>query len=486
VLRVRTIYASTAASAARYYAGPDRGYAGYVDPEGTQEAPGHWTGRQAADLGLTGPVVAADLEALLSGHDPKTGATLGAPFVDRFTNHGTLIQAVAGYDATFSAPKSVSVWWGLTGDQAVLDAHDSAVAAVLGHLERYGCTTRVRVNGTRSFPDANGLTMATFQQSTSREDDPQLHTHAVISSKVQAPNGRWYALDAHYLKHHQHALGNLYQSVLRAELTHRYGVTWGPIINGQAEITQVPGEMLDQFSKRTHQVDDLRTMLLDAFREREGRDPTRREAATIERDAALDSRPNKTGLSIDQARAGWLDEAAELGWTPGRLTAELSRQVAVDLPPPTVDDIFDTITAHRSTWRRADVLGAIAASTPPQARFDGATWSRALEHATDQVVDTHVDLDPATTGAVRASDGRSIWLDPDLPHLSHDRVLAQEERILTWAIAAHDPRPGPIGHHRHHRARPPPGRHRTSRRGPRPARPPGRPGRHRQDHGPEG
>jgi conjugative relaxase-like TrwC/TraI family protein len=443
VLRVRTIYASTAAAAAVYYAGEDRGYAGYVDPKETQERPGRWTGAQAADLGLDGPVATADLEALLSGRDPKTGTTLGAPFVDRLTKHGTIIRAVAGYDATFSAPKSVSVWWGLTGDRSVLDAHNTAVSAVLAHLERYGCTTRVRVNGTRSFPDANGLTMAVFQQSTSREDDPQLHTHAVVSSKVQAPNGRWYALDGHYLKNHQHALGNLYQSVLRAELTHRYGVEWGPIVDGQAEISGIPEELLETFSKRTLQVEDREAVLLDAFREREGRDPNRREAAAIEREAAADSRPAKSELPLDQARARWLAEAAELGWTPERLASRITREHTRDQPTPTVDDILDTITAERSTWRRADVIGAIAAATPAQSRFDGATWARALEHATDQVLDTHVDLDPATTGATRASDGRSIWIDPDLPHLSHYRVLAQEERILTWAIAAQDPEPAP-------------------------------------------
>jgi conjugative relaxase-like TrwC/TraI family protein len=443
VLRVRTIYASTAAAAAVYYAGEDRGYAGYVDPKQTQEPPGRWTGAQAHDFGLEGPVATADLEALLSGRDPKTGITLGAPFVDRLTKHGTVIRAVAGYDATFSAPKSVSVWWGLTGDRGVLDAHNTAVGAVLAHLERYGCTTRVRVNGTRSFPDANGLTMAVFQQSTSREDDPQLHTHAVVSSKVQAPNGRWYALDAHYLKHHQHALGNLYQSVLRAELTHRYGVEWGPIVDGQAEIRGLPAELLETFSKRTLQVEDLYAVLLDAFREREGRDPTRREAAAIEREAAADSRAAKSELPLDQARARWLAEAAELGWTPERLASHITREHTRDQPTPAVDDILDTITAERSTWRRADVIGAIAAATPAQSRFDGATWARALEHATDQVLDTHIDLDPAATGATRASDGRSIWIDPDLPHLSHDRVLAQEERILTWAIAAQDPEPAP-------------------------------------------
>ena len=82
--------------------------------------------------------------------------------------------------------------------------------------------------------------MASFRQTTSRDDDPQVHTHAVISAKVQTEDGRWWALDARYLKRHQRMLGGLYQSVLRAELTHRFGVGWEPIVNGQAEIAGVP------------------------------------------------------------------------------------------------------------------------------------------------------------------------------------------------------------------------------------------------------
>ena len=97
--------------------------------------------------------------------------------------------------------------------------------------------------------------MATFRQTTSRADDPQIHTHAVISAKVQTPDGRWLALDARYLKRHQRMLGGLYQSVLRAELTHRFGVEWRPIVNGQAEIAGVPDELLDVFSKRTADID---------------------------------------------------------------------------------------------------------------------------------------------------------------------------------------------------------------------------------------
>ena len=97
--------------------------------------------------------------------------------------------------------------------------------------------------------------MAVFRQTTSRLDDPQLHSHVVISSKVQTEDGRWLALDARTLKGFQRAFGGMYQSVLRAELTARYGVAFGEIDKGQAEIAGVPTELLEQFSKRTVQVD---------------------------------------------------------------------------------------------------------------------------------------------------------------------------------------------------------------------------------------
>ena len=76
-----------------------------------------------------------------------TGTRLGMEFVDRPTKDGGVVRAVSGFDATFSAPKSLSVWWALTGDRRLLEAHDTAVAAALAHLERFGSTTRIRSNG---------------------------------------------------------------------------------------------------------------------------------------------------------------------------------------------------------------------------------------------------------------------------------------------------------------------------------------------------
>ena len=191
MLRVTTLHASSAAATAAYYAQYLTAAPG--------EAPGVWSGGQAAGLGLSGTVDAAALEQLLSGRDPVTGTPLGRELVDRYTVDGRLVRAVSGFDATFSAPKSLSVWWALTGDCRLLEAHDVAVSAALEHLERFGSTTRIRSNGGRLHPDSQGLTMATFRQTTSRADDPQIHTHAVISAKVQTVDGRWLALDARYL-----------------------------------------------------------------------------------------------------------------------------------------------------------------------------------------------------------------------------------------------------------------------------------------------
>lgn len=433
MLRVTTIHANTAGPSARYYTR-------YLADDGP-DGEGQWLGRQADGLGLAGTVSTEDLEALLSGHDPITGTRLGAALVDRVDSKGRLIRAVAGFDATFSAPKSLSVWWGLTGDPGLLEAHDLAVRAVLEHLERYGATTRIRVKGARLHPDTQGLTMGAFRQATSREDDPQLHTHVVISAKVQTDDGRWWALDGRYLKRKQRALGGLYQSVLRAELTHRYGVCWGPILKGQAEIVGMPRELLDAFSKRTRQVDQLLALKVGEFREREGRDPTRWERAAITREAAEDSRDKKSGSAASVLSSRWSHEAAALGWTPERVLSSMrsaARTAPVAHPTLTVADVIDALSAGGSTWARADVVQAVCDVAPPVSQLSGHDWARAIERACDQVIESCVALDPPTIGAVRESDGRSIWLPPSEPHLTHEHVLAQEERILAFAIEAHD------------------------------------------------
>ena len=404
-------------------------------------------GSQAPGLGLSGEVTTEDLEALRSGHDPTTGMQLGRALVDRFDKHGNTIKAVAGYDATLSAPKSVSVAWGLTGDDGWAECHDIAVNAVVEMIEKYGSTTRIRSNNGRLHPETQGLAVAVFRQSTSRADDPQLHTHVVISAKVQTADGRWYALDAQTLKKYQQAFGYLYQSVLRTEVAHRYGVVFDPIVNGQAEIAGVPSELLDQFSKRAREIGVEMNDKLADFHDREGRDPSAFEYAAMEREAAVDTRSKKTGATVSDLRTRWESEAARLGIDATALIdsiAEAARQRPIEASPLGAHDAIENLATRKSTWNRLDVLRTIRDTVTPQPGHDGTTWATALDQAVDTVLASCIDLDPETDHTLRRSgDGRSLYIAPITNQSTSEHVLAQEEHILTWALNAQADDPTP-------------------------------------------
>ncbi len=163
MLRVTTLYAATAGARAAYYSE-------YLSAA-PGEVPGRWMGAEVEGFGLgVGDVVEVEqLRNLLEGRDPVSGSRLGQPLTDRCCADGRVVRAVAGFDATFSAPKSLSVLWAITQDRRLLAAHDAAVAAAVQHLERFGSTTRIRSYGRRMFPDSGGLSIAVFRQTTSRE-----------------------------------------------------------------------------------------------------------------------------------------------------------------------------------------------------------------------------------------------------------------------------------------------------------------------------
>ena len=442
MLRVTTIYAGHAGLTADYY--------GNYLAQAPGEVPGVWVGSQADQLGLTGNVARDHLEALLEARDPVTETPLGQPFNDRTLHDGRVIRAVAAFDATFSAPKSVSVLWALTQDERFLLAHDVAVTAALAHLDRFGSTTRIRKGPSQMLhPDTGGLIIAKFRQTTSRSDDPDLHTHSVISNKVRTTDGRWRALDGAYLKKHQRMLGGIYQSVLRNELSHTFGFEWEPIVNGQAEIAGIPKDVLRAFSKRTVQVEDALDVKIAEFVAREGRDPSTWERAALTREAAGDTRAKKSGNGVADLTTRWTNEAQALGWTGHDLVDaallaadELRHEQIID--NLTAHEVIDLLSAAGSVWNRADIMKAICDLKRPLASQDGERWAASLERACDVVMEACVGLDPVdTSGPRRESDGRSLTTPPIARHFTSERILAEEDFIISWAIDAQEVEPTP-------------------------------------------
>ena len=225
---------------------------------GRGESAGRWTGAGAETIGLGGQVDDDGFMALMEGRDPATG--------ERLKQVGGRSK-VAAFDLTFSAPKSVSVLFAI-GEQglagALVEAHESAVDAALGYLEREACRVRRGHGGVRREA-AGGFVAAAYRHRMSRAEDPQLHTHVVAANMARGGDGRWTALDGTPIYRHAKAAGFLYQAHLRAAVRERLPwVWWGPVRNGMAEIEQVAPAVLGEFSMRRRQIEERERELVAA------------------------------------------------------------------------------------------------------------------------------------------------------------------------------------------------------------------------------
>lgn len=422
--------------AGRYYVEQELDY--YLD---RGEPPGQWLGRGAERLGLDGTVDEDDFLALMAGLDPGTGRLLGSAHTER---------TVRGYDVTCSAPKAVSVLYAIGGEivrAEVVEAHDAAVAAVVDWIERHA-HTRYRLNGGVCVFDAGGIVVAVFRQHTSRSLDPQLHTHLVIVNRVPAPDGRWLALDARTIKQDQKTLSRLYHAGLRTELTRRLGLRWRDPVNGIAEIADVPEPVLREFSQRTEVIEACIEERIEQFHDTFDRAPTPRERWRIERDAVLDTRPDKQDTDPVSLEEDWNARARDLGIVPARLVAEATARTR---GVPRLDDatrqrIAETAMAglaeQQSTWRLAELVRELAAAVPTNTALAAAELDPWLDELADELVLTRmVDLSrPVPIKVARRRDGRPITEGATDRLLTTPAILAQEERVLALAerrVAAH-------------------------------------------------
>jgi conjugative relaxase-like TrwC/TraI family protein len=256
--------------------------------------PGRWAGEGAARLSLSGPVTKPEFEAALKGIDPKTGERLAA-LGGRLQNHA------AGWDTTFSAPKSVSVLWALSEARnrpAIESAHKAAVTAGTRYLERTAAWARRGKGGAVREPTA-GLLMATFDHHTSRELDPQLHSHVFIFNLAPRRDGTWGAIVSRELYKAQKRAGAEYRAALAHELERAgYAIER---VGDSFRVAAVPRRVERAFSKRRQAIEA-------AAAQHGYRSPKSMELA------ALRTRLTKRAVSRDALFEAWRAEARELGF----------------------------------------------------------------------------------------------------------------------------------------------------------------------------
>jgi conjugative relaxase-like TrwC/TraI family protein len=329
----------------------------YYSSEGNP--PGVWVGSGLAGIGSekAGRLAGGDMVSeehlarlLGAGVDPVTGAKLGTAYqvlqppaqriqariawlstsldpaaraqqVQRIRDEEHARPArtpVAGFDLTFSPPKSLSTLWGVAdaGTQALLaQAHHAAMHDTVALLEQRVAATRVGHGGIARMP-VRGIVATAFDHYDTRAGDPQLHTHLVVSNKVQGIDGKWRTLDSKTLHRATVALSASYNAFLTDHTARLLGVTWEPVDRGRDrnsgwEILGVPAGLLAEFSRRTHGtggqdgIEAVKDRLIAEYITKHGRSPSARVVAKLRQQATLQTRPDKELHSLADLTTDW-------------------------------------------------------------------------------------------------------------------------------------------------------------------------------------
>lgn len=294
---------------------------------------GEWHGRGAELLGLSGNVTPQQFEAIREGLNPETGEFLRPRHsADRAKEDGSeQSKARSLYDLTFSAPKSVSVQAMLTGDERLIAAHDKAVGEALAEAENY-TATRIRLNGANENRVTGNWIVAAYRHDTSRELDPQLHTHAVAANLTyDGVEGRWKALQASGLYERRAYITEVYRNVLAREVRN-LGYEIEPRRDARGkdlgfEISGVQKELLEKYSQRSAQRDKS----IDEFIRENGRKPSDNEVALLVRESRADKLAE---ISTERVR-----EQQQSRLTPDeRYSLERTREESIERSPHTSQD----------------------------------------------------------------------------------------------------------------------------------------------------
>jgi len=287
---------------------------------------GEWHGKLAKEWGLQGEVREEHFGRLARGQHPMTGEQLVRHQTAReyVNGRGATVSTMAhraGWDATFSAPKSVSLTALVGGDDRVRQAHRESVKVALGEMEKY---VQARVGGNHPAETTGKWVAASFEHDSARPVNgyaaPHLHTHVVFFNLTETQNGESRALQPRELYRSQQYATAIYRSELALRLKGQgYDVERGKI--GQPEIRGYTREYLDASSPRSQQI--------QAYLEQQGV-----KGAGAAQIAAHQTRDDKLpAITHAEMQQKHRDVASRFGQQPDQvISAALERQVEQDPP----------------------------------------------------------------------------------------------------------------------------------------------------------
>jgi len=403
-----TISKPLSASQARTYHAKE--FASQQQNYWTRNQQGHseWQGRLAGQWNLHGPVHDEHFTRLADGQHPRTGEQLvrhqvSRTYEDKNGKEVTSVEHRAGWDATFSAPKSVSITALVGGDNRVRLAHRESVSAALAELERY---TQARIGNVHAPETTGRLAAATFEHDTARPVDgyaaPQLHTHAVIFNVTERDNGQTRALQPHEIFISQRYVTAVYRSELALRLEKLgYEIERGK--HGQPEIKGYTKEYLEASSPRREQIKDhLREQGIDGA-----------AAAQI---AAHHTRDRKELLSQHEVLRRHRELAAQHGNQADRVVAQARAHGQYQTREPEIGAQRAVTWARDHVFERSAVQNSRAIFEAALARGMGETTYAAIRQEFDR--------------RVRMGEFREVAHNGADPHFTTTRMIRMEREII--------------------------------------------------------
>ncbi len=308
-----SVSAIGSAGKADYYAKDDYYIGKPLDPGETQL---DWGGKGAARLGLEGVARADDFKQVMAGRNPdRDGAPLSKlEKVEReaaATGVAPQLETAhrPGADLTFSAPKGVSVALLVGGDERLALAHREAVGEAMAYAETHLAQTRLRTSkGERQLRQTGNLVYATTTHSSSREGDPQLHSHVVVANATYVEALKdWRALENRALFENRMLLGQVYQAAL-AEKAMALGYDIRQHRSATFELAGFTPEQLRAFSKASERVEK------NLAQAQPGSGAAKDLVKRL-------NRPKKLDTSPGQLRSRWEREAQAAGFSPHEVAA---------------------------------------------------------------------------------------------------------------------------------------------------------------------